>query len=52
MSIVYDYTTLPRDDPFVELVERSLDVSVKVLTPEVAAILGEFPLCASCLQRP
>jgi hypothetical protein len=44
MSIVYDYATLPRDDPFIALVEQSLEISVRELRPEVAAIVGEFPI--------
>jgi hypothetical protein len=46
MSIVYDYSTAPLDDPFVALVERSLEISVRELRPEVAAIVSEFPICA------
>jgi hypothetical protein len=49
MSIVYDYDTLPRDDPFIAMVERSLEISVRELRPEVAAVVGEFPICASFL---
>ncbi|KAG2074091.1 cytochrome P450 [Suillus decipiens] len=44
MSIVYDYTAAPLDDPFVALLERSLQVSVKALRPDVAAVLAEFPI--------
>ncbi|KAG2365409.1 cytochrome P450 [Suillus spraguei] len=44
MSIVYDYTAAPLDDPFVTLLERSLKISVKELRPDVAAILAEFPI--------
>ena len=52
MSIVYDYSTLPRDDPMISLIERSLEISVRELRPEVAAIVGEFPICGSYLLRP
>jgi hypothetical protein len=48
MSIVYDYSTAPLDDPFVALVERSLEISVRELRPEVAAVVSEFPICAYC----
>ncbi|KAG2365405.1 cytochrome P450 [Suillus spraguei] len=44
MSIVYDYSTAPLDDPFIALLERSLEISVKELRPEVAAVVGEFPI--------
>lgn len=44
MSIVYDYSTAPLDDPFVALVERSLEISVRELRPEVAAVVSEFPI--------
>ncbi|KAG1751275.1 cytochrome P450 [Suillus paluster] len=44
MSIVYDYDTAPRDDPFIAIVERSLEISVRELRPEVAAVVGEFPI--------
>ncbi|KAG2074087.1 cytochrome P450, partial [Suillus decipiens] len=44
MSIVYDYTAAPLNDPFVEVLERSLEVSVKEVTPEIAALLAEFPI--------
>jgi hypothetical protein len=44
MSIVYDYSTAPIDDPFVALVERSLEISVRELRPEVAAVVSEFPI--------
>ena len=52
MSIVYDYSTLPRDDPIISLIERSLEISVRELRPEVAAIVGEFPICGSNLLCP
>jgi len=44
MSIMYDYTTAPVHDPFLALVERSLEISVKSLRPEVAAVLTELPI--------
>jgi hypothetical protein len=44
MSIVYDYSTAPLDDPFIALVERSLEISVRELRPEVAAVVSEFPM--------
>ncbi|KAG2053794.1 cytochrome P450 [Suillus hirtellus] len=44
MSIMYDYAIAPVDDPFVALVERSLEIGVKAFRPEVAAVLTEFPI--------
>ncbi|KAG2074086.1 cytochrome P450 [Suillus decipiens] len=44
MSIVYDYSTAALDDPFIALLERSLQISVKELRPEVAAVVAEFPI--------
>ncbi|KAG1829670.1 cytochrome P450 [Suillus variegatus] len=44
MSITYDYSTAALDDPFIALVERSLEISVRELRPEVAAVVGEFPI--------
>lgn len=52
MSIVYDYATLPRDDPFIALVEQSLEISVRELRPEVAAIVGEFPIRTPLFSPP
>ncbi|KAG1845229.1 cytochrome P450 [Suillus tomentosus] len=44
MSILYDYSTAPVDDSFLALIERSLEIDVKVLRPEVAAVIAEFPI--------
>ncbi|KAG2136036.1 cytochrome P450 [Suillus clintonianus] len=44
MSIVYDYSTAPRDDPFVAAVEQALEISIRELRPEVAAVVSEFPI--------
>jgi hypothetical protein len=52
ISIVYDYDTLPRDDPLIAMVERCAEISVKELRPEVSAVVGEFPIRASFLLRP
>ncbi|KAH7931186.1 cytochrome P450 [Leucogyrophana mollusca] len=43
MSAVYDYQTLPRDDPFVEIVNRALLLGIKAMMPERAALLSAFP---------
>ncbi|KAJ8588732.1 cytochrome P450 [Rhizopogon salebrosus TDB-379] len=44
MSIVYDYATLPRDDPFIAMVERSSEILTRELVPKVACVVGEFPI--------
>ncbi|KAG2053777.1 cytochrome P450 [Suillus hirtellus] len=44
MSIMYDYAIAPVDDPFLALVERSIEINVKALRPEVAAVVTEFPI--------
>jgi hypothetical protein len=51
MSIVYDYDPLPRDDPLVAMVQRSTEITGREITPEVAAIVGEFPIRASFILR-
>jgi hypothetical protein len=49
MSVVYDYTILPRDGPFITMADHSLEILVRVLKPKVAWIVGEFPIRASSL---
>ncbi|KAH7913596.1 cytochrome P450 [Hygrophoropsis aurantiaca] len=44
MSATYDYETLPHNDPLVHIVERALDLAIKFMTPEKAAILGFLPI--------
>ncbi|KAG2086386.1 cytochrome P450 [Suillus discolor] len=44
ISIMYDYAIVPIDDPFVTLIERSLEIGIKALRPEVTAILTELPI--------
>jgi hypothetical protein len=43
MSILYDYDTLPHDDPLVEVVGKTLELAVQELRPEVTAVLSAFP---------
>ncbi|KAF8121767.1 cytochrome P450 [Boletus edulis] len=43
MSAVYDYETIPNDDPLVLAAERAIDVFVKVAGPSTAALLEAFP---------
>lgn len=43
MSAVYDYETIPNDDPLVLAAERAIEVFVKVAGPSTAAILEAFP---------
>ncbi|KAG1785833.1 cytochrome P450 [Suillus plorans] len=44
MSIMYDYAIAPVDDPFLALIERSLEIDVRVFRPEVAAVVTQFPI--------
>ncbi|KAJ8594660.1 cytochrome P450 [Rhizopogon salebrosus TDB-379] len=50
MSVVYDYTILPRDGPFITMADRSLEILVRVLKPKVAWIVGEFPILGKILS--
>jgi cytochrome P450 len=43
MSVTYGYRPGPRDDPLVRIVEDTMAVGVKVLTPERAILLKNFP---------
>ncbi|KAF8556227.1 cytochrome P450 [Imleria badia] len=43
MSAVYDYETIPNDDPLVLAAEKAIEVFVKVAGPSTAAILEAFP---------
>ncbi|KAG1785782.1 cytochrome P450 [Suillus plorans] len=44
MSIMYDYAIAPVDDPFLALVDRSLEIDIKLFRPEVAAVVTQFPI--------
>ncbi|KIJ68050.1 hypothetical protein HYDPIDRAFT_83068 [Hydnomerulius pinastri MD-312] len=43
MALVYDYNVTGIDDPIVAHVERALDIAVKAVRPEVAAVIATFP---------
>ncbi|EGN98292.1 hypothetical protein SERLA73DRAFT_91572 [Serpula lacrymans var. lacrymans S7.3] len=43
MAATYGYDPSPRHDPLVTIVERSVDMIVKALRPEVASILDALP---------
>jgi cytochrome P450 len=43
MSVTYGYRPGPRDDPLVRIVEDTMAIGVKVLTPERAILLKNFP---------
>lgn len=45
MSAVYDYETIPNDDPLVLAAEKAIEVFVEVAGPSTAAILEAFPFC-------
>ncbi|KAG2093331.1 cytochrome P450 [Suillus discolor] len=44
MSIMYDYAIAPANDPFLALVDRSLEIDIKLFRPEVAAVVTQFPI--------
>ncbi|KIJ66855.1 hypothetical protein HYDPIDRAFT_108787 [Hydnomerulius pinastri MD-312] len=43
MAIVYDYDAKSRDDPIVGYVETAIEIAMKEVRPEVAAVIGAFP---------
>ncbi|OJA08702.1 hypothetical protein AZE42_10180, partial [Rhizopogon vesiculosus] len=43
MAAVYSYEASRRNDPLIGLVKQTLDVVLKELRPEIAAIFGAFP---------
>ena len=43
MVIVYDYEPSPRNDPITTHVETAVEIAMKKVKPEVAAILNVFP---------
>jgi len=43
MSAVYDYETMPKNDPMVNVVGRALKLAVEEVRPEVAAFFSVFP---------
>ncbi|KAH7923206.1 cytochrome P450 [Leucogyrophana mollusca] len=47
MDVVYGYEAKPRNDPVISVVERSMEMFVKVVTLQKAAIVGSFPFLLS-----
>lgn len=43
MMVVYDYEPSSMNDPIVTQVKTALDIAVKEVRPEVAALLSVFP---------
>ncbi|KAF9243525.1 cytochrome P450 [Melanogaster broomeanus] len=43
MAIVYDYKASSRQDPVVAYVETAIEIAMKEVRPEVAAVIGAFP---------
>ncbi|KAH7913776.1 cytochrome P450 [Hygrophoropsis aurantiaca] len=43
MQAVYNYDTLPKDDPYMTVIEKATKIIVDELRPEVAAIMSAFP---------
>ncbi|KAH7929991.1 cytochrome P450 [Leucogyrophana mollusca] len=52
MSAVYNYDTAPHNDPFVKLIERSIELLLKDLRPEVSSIFAAFPILEKLLYLP
>ena len=45
MSAVYDYETMPKNDPMVNVVGRAIKLAVEEVRPEIAAFFSVFPVC-------
>ncbi|KIK96423.1 hypothetical protein PAXRUDRAFT_825949 [Paxillus rubicundulus Ve08.2h10] len=43
MAIVYDYKASSRHDPVVAYVEKTIEIAMQEVRPEVAAVIGAFP---------
>ncbi|KAG2136656.1 cytochrome P450 [Suillus clintonianus] len=43
MSVVYDYQPSARDDPLIRIMEKAVEIGLKVITPERAILLKLFP---------
>ncbi|KAH7907191.1 cytochrome P450 [Hygrophoropsis aurantiaca] len=43
MSAIYDYETAPNDDPFVTIVEKTNNLGLQYMTPEMTLILNVLP---------
>ncbi|KAH7920190.1 cytochrome P450 [Leucogyrophana mollusca] len=43
MSVMYGYTTAPREDPVVKVVKRAADALTRAVPPESAALLMSYP---------
>lgn len=52
MSAVYDYETLPKNDPMVNVVGRALKLAVEEVRPEIAAFFSVFPFCRFSTSSP
>lgn len=44
MNSVYDYDPTSRQDELIEIVSRVLEVIMAAIQPEVALIVGAFPI--------
>ena len=47
LNSVYDYDPASRKDELVDMVANTLDIIIPALRPDVAIIVGAFPLCGS-----
>ncbi|KAH7905951.1 cytochrome P450 [Hygrophoropsis aurantiaca] len=43
MSSVYNYETMPHNDPFVRIIERAFNFLLVELRPEMSSVFGAFP---------
>ncbi|KAH7905755.1 cytochrome P450, partial [Hygrophoropsis aurantiaca] len=43
MSAVYNYETIPRDDPFVRIIERAVKFLLQEVRPELSSLFAAFP---------
>lgn len=50
MNAVYDYDPVSRRDPMVDIVEKVINVILDALRPDVAILIGAFPIGESSLR--
>ncbi|KAH7928454.1 cytochrome P450 [Leucogyrophana mollusca] len=44
MAAVYDYEASPRDDPFVTVIEKAIEITNTEARPQVSAVFSAFPI--------
>lgn len=50
MAVTYGYDVNDEGDPFISRTNRVIEIATQVMTPERAALLTAFPICA-CLYE-